>query len=97
MLLIGGSICCGPHGSISKWEPINAGFGWGHSSRRQDTMRHRGDIRAPILSPVTISTIINRSRSDRKSVVKGESVSVRVDLGGRRSIKNKKLKLGREK
>src|SRR3546814_11931204 len=26
---------------------------------------------------------------DRKSVVKGKSVSVRVDLGGRRSIKNK--------
>src|SRR3546814_14698577 len=27
---------------------------------------------------------------DRKSVVKGKSVSVRVDLGGRRIIKNKK-------
>src|SRR3546814_18650830 len=29
------------------------------------------------------------SKADRKSVVKGKSVSVRVDLGGRRSIKNK--------
>src|SRR3546814_18334071 len=29
---------------------------------------------------------------DRKSVVKGKSVSVRVDLGGRRSIKKKKYK-----
>src|SRR3546814_15838569 len=30
--------------------------------------------------------------TDRKSVVKGKSVSVRVDLGGRRSIKKKKKK-----
>src|SRR3546814_20314653 len=29
-------------------------------------------------------------REDRKSVVKGKSVSVRVDLGGRRIIKKKK-------
>src|SRR3546814_14462754 len=29
---------------------------------------------------------------DRKSVVKGKSVSVRVDLGGRRIIKNKNMK-----
>src|SRR3546814_15605038 len=29
-------------------------------------------------------------RRDRKSVVSGKSVSVRVDLGGRRSIKKKK-------
>src|SRR3546814_15419897 len=29
-------------------------------------------------------------RQDRKSVVKGKSVSVRVDLGGRRIIKKKK-------
>src|SRR3546814_20661826 len=30
------------------------------------------------------------ARSDRKSVVEGKSVSVRVDLGGSRHIKNKK-------
>src|SRR3546814_20070864 len=29
-----------------------------------------------------------RARKDRKSVVSGQSVSVRVDLGGRRIIKN---------
>src|SRR3546814_13364348 len=29
---------------------------------------------------------------DRKSVVEGKSVSVRVDLGGRRNIKKKKIK-----
>src|SRR3546814_15759952 len=30
--------------------------------------------------------------ADRKSVVEGKSVSVRVDLGGRRIIKNKKYR-----
>src|SRR3546814_15127616 len=33
------------------------------------------------------------ARADRKSVVEGKSVSVRVDPGGRRIIKNKKTKL----
>src|SRR3546814_11682527 len=32
----------------------------------------------------------NRIASDRKSVVAGKSVSVRVDIGGRRIIKKKK-------
>src|SRR3546814_12293438 len=31
-------------------------------------------------------------KPDRKSVVSGKSVSVRVDLGGRRSIQKKKIK-----
>src|SRR3546814_16936438 len=34
--------------------------------------------------------------ADRKSVVEGKSVSVRVDLGGRRIIKKKKKKKKRE-
>src|SRR3546814_12596944 len=33
-----------------------------------------------------------RQQSDRKSVVSGKSVSVRVDLGGRRILKKKKKK-----
>src|SRR3546814_15162635 len=33
---------------------------------------------------------VSRGTRDRKSVVKGKSVSVRVDLGGCRTIKNKK-------
>src|SRR3546814_18698409 len=33
---------------------------------------------------------VGRYRADRKSAVKGTSVSVRVDLGGRRYIKKKK-------
>src|SRR3546814_13658817 len=35
---------------------------------------------------------LRRKRADRKSVVSGKSVSVRVDLGGRRIIKKKKTK-----
>src|SRR3546814_14666728 len=34
---------------------------------------------------------------DRKSVVEGKSVSVRVDLGGRRSIKKQRAELKRRK
>src|SRR3546814_13197171 len=34
--------------------------------------------------------ILAPARADRKSVVSGKSVSVRVDLGGRRNIKKKK-------
>src|SRR3546814_19238027 len=38
-----------------------------------------------------------RSAADRKSVVSGKSVSVRVDLGGRRIIKKKKTKTPQKK
>src|SRR3546814_15390185 len=38
-------------------------------------------------------TIAAEYRPDRKSVVKGKSVSVRVDLGGRRIIKKKNSRL----
>src|SRR3546814_15933090 len=37
--------------------------------------------------------ILGLLSQDRKSVVEGKSVSVRVDLGGRRIIKNKKNKI----
>src|SRR3546814_12343661 len=43
------------------------------------------------LQPSTDSTP-PATKEDRKSVVKGKSVSVRVDLGGRRFIKKKKNK-----
>src|SRR3546814_18187178 len=36
------------------------------------------------------SVLVVDERQDRKSVVQGKSVSVRVDLGGRRIIKQKK-------
>src|SRR3546814_14709321 len=35
-------------------------------------------------------TVLNSPGLDRKSVVSGKSVSVRVELGGRRTIKKKK-------
>src|SRR3546814_21105315 len=37
-----------------------------------------------------LSLLRRRRRPDRKSVVEGKSVSVRVDVGGRRIIKKKK-------
>src|SRR3546814_11785471 len=37
-----------------------------------------------------ITTEVGQHQIDRKSVVSGKSVSVRVDLGGRRIIKKKK-------
>src|SRR3546814_12886737 len=42
-----------------------------------------GECASGDVSPIT---------ADRKSVVEGKSVSVRVDLGGRRTIKKKKYK-----
>src|SRR3546814_974345 len=39
--------------------------------------------------PFRSSRLIGAERQDRKSVVQGKSVSVRVDLGGRRIIKKK--------
>src|SRR3546814_11224337 len=49
---------------------------------RQRSCRHDGVVR-------TVAPFFFNSDRDRKSVVKGKSVSVRVDLGGRRSIKQK--------
>src|SRR3546814_12198012 len=40
--------------------------------------------------PTTSSALTFRYPADRKSVVSGKSVSVRVDIGGRRIIKQKK-------
>src|SRR3546814_13727736 len=40
--------------------------------------------------PLTGNQVVRHRLADRKSVVKGKSVSVRVDLGGRRIIKKKK-------
>src|SRR3546814_13795235 len=52
--------------------------------------------RAPVVSEIEVETpsgilsAIVTTSSDRKSVVSGKSVSVRVDLGGRRIYKKKK-------
>src|SRR3546814_17359034 len=65
------------------------------SPRRRHRIKGR-DAHPPALRPymrncrLTASTKNRRRNGDRKSVVKGKSVSVRVDLGGRRIIKTKK-------
>src|SRR3546814_18377006 len=41
---------------------------------------------------VEVDSAVDVRRRDRKSVVEGKSVSVRVDLGGRRSTQKKKTK-----
>src|SRR3546814_13445298 len=38
-----------------------------------------------------VEVALNLGLGDRKSVVSGQSVSVRVDLGGRRTIKKKQI------
>src|SRR3546814_12880243 len=40
--------------------------------------------------PLLAEALASLDRADRKSVVEGKSVSVRVDLGGRRILKKKK-------
>src|SRR3546814_12556645 len=44
-----------------------------------------------------VESWIKAARKDRKSVVEGKSVSVRVDLGGRRVIKKKKRRIEKRK
>src|SRR3546814_11131560 len=43
----------------------------------------------PMLNAISIATITAPTAADRKSVEQGKRVSVRVDLGGRRNIKQK--------
>src|SRR3546814_21056912 len=50
--------------------------------------KHR--VQPDDLAALTDELSARLDRIDRKSVVQGKSVSVRVDLGGRRSIKKKK-------
>src|SRR3546814_12763978 len=54
---------------------------------RPSPLRHNGCAFRPVERPADRRTA---RHADRKSVVKGKSVSVRVDLGGRRIIKKKK-------
>src|SRR3546814_8570026 len=48
------------------------------------------DCIAPRMGPPDFVAILATSSRDRKSVVWGKSVTVRVDLGGRRIIKKKR-------
>src|SRR3546814_16807964 len=62
-----------------------------HSAGNQKTKLSKTDAIAPTSAPASVARGQNRpSRKDRKSVVWGKSVSVRVDTGGRRIIKTNK-------
>src|SRR3546814_16837451 len=77
-------------GSDAQAASISTNHSRGHDARANghraphacDKRRKKSDI------SVAFPVLPNRDR-DRKSVVSGKSVSVRVDLGGRRSIKKK--------
>src|SRR3546814_13689620 len=58
--------------------------------RRQHRDRQEPQRRQEQRPPRVLGGMGQRAPADRKSVVKGKSVSVRVDLGGRRIIKKKK-------
>src|SRR3546814_14806103 len=79
--------------SISRYFVENAYSGGGGTNvvnvilvdfRGFDTL---GEITVLSIVALTVFTLL-----DRKSVVQGKSVSVRVDLGGRRIIKKKTIK-----
>src|SRR3546814_18347963 len=57
----------------------------GHHHLAGDLGLFEGELRAALVEHA-------EQQADRKSVVEGKSVSVRVDLGGRRIIKKKKHK-----
>src|SRR3546814_13884263 len=58
---------------------------------RFQLLHRRDQLERPVVEGLAI-VAERQSPRDRKSVVEGKSVSVRLDLGGRRSIKKKKTK-----
>src|SRR3546814_13334324 len=61
----------------------------GKGSRRSVSARRRRAIDDPDRHPRFLGRMVRAVQADRKSVVEGKSVSVRVDLGVRRLIKKK--------
>src|SRR3546814_21192524 len=59
-----------------------------HGGRRQGSVGNDSGG-GTVMSRRHIISLLMENEAERKSVVKGKSVSVRVDLGGRRSIKKK--------
>src|SRR3546814_20070427 len=64
----------------------------GVDAERQQFAEHAHDLRDHP-QPDAVDRVV--AGIDRKSVVKGKSVSVRVDLGGRRIIKKKKPQINK--
>src|SRR3546814_13021774 len=84
----------GWHARLRRWSrdsffsvPRPGGGGTGGKRRQSLSSRYVG---------VVPSRIALRNGRDRKSVVSGKSVSVRVDLGGRRIINKKKYNYNSE-
>src|SRR3546814_18556583 len=62
----------------------------GYCARSQDRTRHMAcSFRIPIRAIIPVAAPVSQTGGDRKSVVEGQSVSVRVAIDGRRNIKNK--------
>src|SRR3546814_18603986 len=89
---LGGAIAIGEHirdvqavfGDIFK-----AGPEFSRDGEDFDRLWSDGDSFAIGDMPVTVLHVPGHTQADRKSVVLGKSVSVSVDLGGRRIIKKK--------
>src|SRR3546814_18246412 len=87
------AVCLGQHGCnclgccvsvVAKTEAVAAAILAGGIARTADNWKVQGFC--------TLARVLQRdgNRADRKSVGEGKSVSVRVDLGGPRTIKKKK-------
>src|SRR3546814_19337463 len=76
-------------GGSQAWRPLLHVLQRRQLRRRWHRARSRAMTTIAIMQPTYLPWI---GYLDRKSVVSGKSVSVRVDLGGRRIIKKKKKK-----
>src|SRR3546814_12805738 len=73
----------GPNYAVDLLIAVDAQLGLDHPDADIAVARHRA-------AGAEIEPVIPTSRLDRKRVVWGKSVTVRVELGGRRGIKKKK-------
>src|SRR3546814_11760727 len=77
-------------GDRTEEHPRSAAAPFGPQMARQHQRRHPQPVRADVENLMEREMHRAPPTVDRKGVVKGKRVSVRVDLGGRRIIKTKK-------
>src|SRR3546814_11884237 len=76
--------------ALEQFEHVETvGFDYGQRHRVELDCRDRVRNGLTALAPA-LAAKLGEDHTDRKSVVEGKSVSVRVDIGGRRIIKKKK-------